>query len=85
LFWYISTPTATQTDVFSTIKPEYSNHAIAAGLASGLLTQQGADLIREFIAEKRAAVGICIGVGSTCFLLPWSAGAGSSDPTGNLP
>lgn len=57
----MSTPTATQTDVLSAIKPEYSNHAIAAGLASGLLTQQDADFIREFLAEKRASVGICTG------------------------
>ena len=51
---FMSTPTATQSDVFSTIKPEYSNHTIAAGLASGLLTQEDAALISEFIAEKRA-------------------------------
>ena len=42
---FMSTPTATQSDVFSTIKPEYSNHTITAGLASGLLTQEDAALI----------------------------------------
>lgn len=57
----MSTPTATQSDVFSTIKPEYSNHTIDAGLASGLLTQEDSALIREFLAEKRASVGICTG------------------------
>lgn len=57
----MSTPATTQSDVFSTIKPEYSNHTISSGLASGLLTVEDADLIREFIAEKRASVGICTG------------------------
>ena len=57
----MSTPTATQSDVFSTIKPEYSNNTIRSGLATGLLTQDDASLISEFIAEKRASVGICIG------------------------
>jgi hypothetical protein len=57
----MSTPTLTQSEIFATIKPEYSNHAIAFGLASGLLTPDDAGLIREFIAEKRASVGICTG------------------------
>jgi integrase len=53
--------TATQSDLFSTIKPEYSNHTISAGLSSGLLTKEDAALISEFIAEKRASIGICTG------------------------
>ena len=57
----MSTPTITQSEIFATVKPEYSNHAIASGLASGLLTADDAALIREFIAEKRASVGICVG------------------------
>jgi integrase/recombinase XerD len=50
-----------KSEIFATVKPEYSNHAIASGLASGLLTADDAALIREFIAEKRASVGICVG------------------------
>ena len=57
----MSTPTITQSEIFATIKPEYSNHAIANGLATGLLTSEDAALIREFLAEKRASVGICTG------------------------
>jgi len=38
-----------------------TNNTIRSGLATGLLTQDDAALISEFIAEKRAAVGICIG------------------------
>jgi len=53
--------TSTQSEIFATIKPEYSNHAIASGVASKLLTADDAALIREFIVEKRASVGICTG------------------------
>jgi hypothetical protein len=35
LLLYMYTPTPTQSEIFATIKPEYSNHAIASGLASG--------------------------------------------------
>ena len=56
----MSTPTLSQSEFFSTVKPEYSNNVIASGLASGLLTSDDAALIREFIAEKRASVGICV-------------------------
>lgn len=38
----MSTPTITQSEIFATIKPEYSNHAIANGLATGLLTSEDA-------------------------------------------
>jgi site-specific recombinase XerD len=51
----------TQAELFSAIRPEYSNNAIASGLATGLLTPEDASLIREFIAEIRASVGICTG------------------------
>ena len=44
---YMSPPTISQSEIFATIKPEYSNHAIASGLASGLLTPDDAGLIRE--------------------------------------
>jgi len=63
LFWFLSGPTITQSEIFATIKPGYSNHAIASGVAYGLLTADDAALIREFIAEKRASVGICTGSG----------------------
>ena len=31
----MSTPTTTQSDIFSAIRPEYSDHSIAAGIAAG--------------------------------------------------
>ena len=57
----MSTTTISQAEYFSAIRAEYSNHTIEAGLASGRLTKDDADLIGEFIAEKRASVGICVG------------------------
>jgi hypothetical protein len=35
LMVYMSTPASAHSEIFATIKPEYSNHAIASGLASG--------------------------------------------------
>jgi hypothetical protein len=49
----MSTSTLTQSEIFATIKPEYSNHAIASGLASGLVTPDDAGLIRRVIAPKK--------------------------------
>jgi len=69
----MSIPTIAQSEIFATIKPEYSNHAIESGLATGLLTTDDAALIREFIAEKRASVGICTGRANmlSCTLGGW--------------
>ena len=36
----MSTKTPPQSEIFATVKPEYSNYAIASGLASGLLTSE---------------------------------------------
>lgn len=43
---------------FSSIRPEYLTHSIDAALASGRITKRDADLIKEFIAERKAAANI---------------------------
>ena len=53
LFWYMSAPTLSQSEFFSTVKPEYSNNVIASGLASGLLTSDDASLIRSKLRSSR--------------------------------
>ncbi|WML68408.1 MAG: hypothetical protein METHP_02030 [Methanoregula sp. SKADARSKE-2] len=66
----MSTPTITQSDLLSIIRPVHPNNTIRSGLETGLLTPDGVALLSEFIAEKRASVGICIG--GRRFIRPFS-------------
>ncbi|MCQ8894329.1 MAG: hypothetical protein NQU46_06845 [Methanolinea sp.] len=43
---------------FSCIKAEYGMHTIDAALASNRITKRDADLIKEFIAERKVAANI---------------------------
>ena len=43
---------------FHTLKPEYARHTLDAALGSGLITDEDARLIEEFVAELRATPGI---------------------------
>jgi len=43
---------------FSCIKPEYGMHTIDAALGSERITKRDADLIKEFIAERKVAANI---------------------------
>jgi len=54
----MSTTTNKQSDIFSSIRPEYSAHSIASGIAAGLLNQDDAALLNAFLAERRAVAGI---------------------------
>jgi site-specific recombinase XerD len=43
---------------FHNLKPEYARHTLDAALGSGLITDEDARLIEEFVAELRATQGI---------------------------
>jgi integrase/recombinase XerD len=43
---------------FHNLKPEYARHTLDAALGSGLITDEDARLIEEFVAELRATEGI---------------------------
>jgi len=58
---------------FSSIKLEYGNASIVKSLAAGKLTESDAHIITEFLAERRAAGGICAGRNNmvTFTLISW--------------
>ncbi len=57
----MSTKEQTSPEYFSAIRAEYQDNSIDAGLASGLLTNKDAALIREFLNERRSCANISIG------------------------
>jgi len=48
-------------DLFSDIRPEYADHSIKTGIATGIITNEDAGFLRTFISERRAAAGISQG------------------------
>ncbi len=54
-------PTTSINEVFHSIKHEYQIRAIDAALLNETISLRDAQLIREFIAERRSCVGISVG------------------------
>lgn len=54
-------PTTSINEVFHSIKHEYQLRAIDTALLNETITLRDAQLIREFIAERRSCVGISVG------------------------
>ncbi len=54
----MSTQTA---EYFSSIRSEYANNSITSALDNNIITHDDADLIREFLAERRTAANISQG------------------------
>ncbi len=55
---FMSTQTA---EYFSSIRSEYANNSITSALDNNIITHDDADLIREFLAERRTAANISQG------------------------
>jgi integrase/recombinase XerD len=53
--------TRTTSNYFSAIRAEYANNSLSSALEADILTKQDADLIREFIAERRSVANISQG------------------------
>ncbi len=53
--------TRTTSNYFSAIRAEYANNSLFSALEADILTKQDADLIREFIAERRSVANISQG------------------------
>jgi integrase/recombinase XerD len=53
--------TRTTSNYFSAIRAEYANNSLSSALEADILTKQDADLIREFISERRSVANISLG------------------------
>lgn len=72
-----NTPVTVLKRSFHSIKSEHAENSIQKGLASGVLTEEDAELIHEFIAELQASKNISLARTNNLFLLS-SDGGGSS-------
>lgn len=66
-------PTTVTAETFGCIKSEYADAAINRGLMTGQINNRELQLIREYLAEKRATAGIGITHCNkiTCTLVSW--------------
>jgi hypothetical protein len=60
-------------ETFGYIRPEYADAAINRGITTGQINNRDLQLIREYLAEKRATAGISITRCNkiTCTLISW--------------